>query len=221
MLLSIEEGFTNVIYLIKQLKVGLNLKRTISGITLTLLLIGTFLAFNFVIAKLSETESIKPVIATGKSVRQGVDWWPMFHHNLQNTGYSTSTAPNTNNTLWNYTTDGNVFSSPAVADGKVYVGSYDYRVYCLNATTGVQIWNYTTGNNVQSSPIVADGKVYVGSDDHRVYCLNATTGAHIWDYPANGNVRSSPAVADGKVYVGSGDDRVYCLNASTGVHIWN
>ena len=41
-----------------------------------------------------------------------------------------------------------VSSSPAVADGKVYVGSYDSKVYCLNAATGAHIWNYTTGDCV-------------------------------------------------------------------------
>ena len=50
------------------------------------------------------------------------DYWPMFHHDLQHSGYSTSAAPKTNNTIWSYSTNGNVYSSPAVANGKVYVG---------------------------------------------------------------------------------------------------
>ena len=79
--------------------------------------------------------------------------------------------------IWNYTPGGDVISSPAVADGKVYVGSYDNNVYCLDAATGANIWNYTTGGWVWSSPAVADGKVYVGSNDDNVYCLNAVTGA--------------------------------------------
>jgi len=100
-----------------------------------------------------------------------IDWWPMFHHDLSHTGYSTSKAPNTNNTIWSYTTGDDVFSSPAVADGKVYVGSMDRNVYCLNASTGDFIWNYTTGSSVLSSPAVADGKVYVGSEDGKVYAF--------------------------------------------------
>jgi len=102
-----------------------------------------------------------------------VDWWPMFHHDLNHTGYSTSKAPKTNQTLWSYTTGGNVRSSPAVADGKVYVGSRDSKVYCLNASTGSLIWSYTTGGFVYSSPAVADGKVYVGSDDFMVYAFGS------------------------------------------------
>jgi outer membrane protein assembly factor BamB len=28
---------------------------------------------------------------------------------------------------------------------RIYIGSEDYNVYCLNTITGKQIWNYTTG----------------------------------------------------------------------------
>ncbi len=149
------------------------------------------------------------------------DWWPMFGHDLSHSRYSTSLGPDTNNSLWSYTTGDEVLSSPAVADGKVYIGSYDGTVYCLDAPTGGLIWSYITGRGVKSSPAVADGKVYVGCDDANVYCLNATTGGFIWNFTTGDEVRSSPAVADGKVYVGSWDGTVYCLDASTGGLIWN
>lgn len=48
--------------------------------------------------------------------------WPMFRHDLNHSGYSTSTAPTTNNVLWSYPTEGAVFSSPAVVSDRVYVG---------------------------------------------------------------------------------------------------
>jgi len=146
--------------------------------------------------------------------------WAMFHHDLIHTGYSDSPTQRTNKLQWNYTTGGPVYSSPAVANGKVYIGSYDKKVYCLDASTGTKIWEYTTGGNVSSSPAVADGKVYVGSDDGKVYCFDASTGSKIWNYTTSNRVRSSPAVADGKVYVGSDDGRVYCLNALTGIKTW-
>ena len=146
--------------------------------------------------------------------------WPMFHNNLRHTGYTESPAPNTNQTLWNFTTGGLLYG-PVVADSRVYVGSGDKNVYCLDALTGVLIWNYTTGDWVGSSPAVVDGRVYVGSDDRNVYCLDALTGAQIWNYTTGYWVFSSPAVADGKVYVGSCDNKVYCLDALTGILIWN
>jgi outer membrane protein assembly factor BamB len=134
---------------------------------------------------------------------ESVDWWPMFHHDLTHTGYSTSTAPNTNQTLWSYTTGDCVLSSPAVAGGMVFVGSNDNKVYALSAATGTEVWNYTTGGSVGwSSPAVAGGVVYVGSYDYKVYALDAATGAQVWNYTTGSCVVSSPAVAGGVVYVG-------------------
>ena len=76
--------------------------------------------------------------------------WPMYRADLENTGSSSSSAPSNGILYWNYTTGNAVMSSPAVADGKVYVGSYDNNVYCLDATTGEWIWNYTTGSRARA-----------------------------------------------------------------------
>jgi hypothetical protein len=80
--------------------------------------------------------------------------------------------------IWSYTTGNDVFSSPAVADGRVYVGSYDNKVYALNALTGALVWSYTTGYYVFSSPAVADGRVYVGSEDGKVYAFGPSQLIH-------------------------------------------
>jgi peptide/nickel transport system substrate-binding protein len=143
--------------------------------------------------------------------------WPMLHHDLTHAGYSDSPAPNTNQTLWKYTTSSSVFTSPAVVDGKVYFGSYDRNVYCLDALTGTRIWNYTTGGDVGSSPTVVDGRVYIGSGDYNVYCLDAYSGALIWNHTLEFCIYSSPAVAYGRVYIGSRN----CLNASNGALLWS
>src|SRR5208283_5840006 len=75
--------------------------------------------------------------------------------------------------IWNYTTGGEVASSPAVADGIVYVGSYDGKVYALNAMTGAFIWSYATGEMVVSSPAIANNIVYVGSYNHMLYAFGS------------------------------------------------
>ena len=72
--------------------------------------------------------------------------WPMFHHDLNHTGYSTSTAPTSPNLLWNYTTEPgypggppeSISTSPAVADDYLYIGAQNGSVYCLNASSGEQ-----------------------------------------------------------------------------------
>ena len=122
--------------------------------------------------------------------------------------------------IWSYTTYSIVTSSPAVADGRVYVGSNDANIYCLNAENGTLIWKKYLFEYVRSSPAVADGRVYVGSGNQKVYCLNAENGDILWEFPTGNDVRSSPTVANGRVYIGSDDNNLYCLDADTGDCIW-
>src|ERR1019366_7493367 len=72
--------------------------------------------------------------------------------------------------LWSYGTGGWA-ATPAVANGVVYVGSFDKNLYALNAGTGALLWNYTTGSYIQDSPAVANGVVYIGSYDGTIYAF--------------------------------------------------
>ena len=130
---------------------------------------------------------------------------------------SAAVKPATSLLRWTYTTKGQVWSSPAVAVGKVYVGSDDGSVYALNASNGDLVWSFPTGSMVRSSPVVSNGVVYVGSDDGTVYALNASNGNLVWSYNIGGQVWSSPAVAGGIVYVGSSNGNLYALDAAPAV----
>ena len=147
--------------------------------------------------------------------------WPTFRGNPTGTGYTEGPGSRTNRTRWSYITGGNVYSTPAVVGGRVYFGSIDFNIYCLDALSGTRIWTYATGGDVYSSPAVVDGKVYVGSEDNEIYCLDASSGIRIWNYTTGDDVLSSPTVVGGKVYVGSRDFNIYCLDASSGIRVWN
>jgi len=146
------------------------------------------------------------------------------HNDLAHSGYSESTGPLTNQTLWKYQAGSGIESSPAVVDGVVYFGvlwnGHNGLVNALNAATGSKIWQFATDSGVESSPAVVDGVVYIGSYSGQVYALDATTGSRIWSFNAGGSVFPSPAVADGKVYVGSAIGDMYALNAADGLPLW-
>ena len=141
--------------------------------------------------------------------------WIMFHAETSHSGIGTGNSPLSIALLWKYNTGGEVYASPAVVGGVVYVGSNDGNVYALNATSGIKLWNFATSNIIFSSPAVVGGVVYVGSDDDYVYALNATSGIKLWSYSTGNAVESSPAVVGGVVYVGSYGGNVYALNASS------
>ena len=149
------------------------------------------------------------------------DSWPMFRHDPEHSGFSTTSVPQTNQTLWKQPTNGQVWSSPAISNGIVYVGSFDNSIYALNASTGTTLWAFPTSGEVYSSPAVFDGVVYVGSFDHNIYALNASTGSQLWNFQTGAEVFSSPTVVEGTVYIASDDGLVYALNAQTGKPFWN
>jgi outer membrane protein assembly factor BamB len=126
--------------------------------------------------------------------------------------------------LWNFTTDGSVYTSPIIADGCIYaLCSFEYGgstcIYCINASTGTQIWNFPIKSYVYSALAVSGGYVYTGSGHGKAYALNASTGAQIWNF-TSGNPVSSPTVAGGYVYMRSSGN-LYALDSETGDRIWD
>jgi eukaryotic-like serine/threonine-protein kinase len=72
---------------------------------------------------------------------------------------------------WTFATRARVESSPAIAAGRVYVGSNDGRFYVLNLTSGAKLWEFDTGAPLSASPAIANGRIVIGSQDGRLYCF--------------------------------------------------
>jgi len=121
---------------------------------------------------------------------------------------------------WAFSTGGQVRSSLAIgADGTIYVGSWDHKLYAINPD-GSRKWTFTAADEIQSSPAIgADGTIYVGSSyqffnspNNKLYAINPD-GTPKWDFTPAGAVDSSPAIGvDGTIYVGSRDGKLYAMN---------
>ncbi|HYT92341.1 MAG TPA: PQQ-binding-like beta-propeller repeat protein, partial [Gemmataceae bacterium] len=145
--------------------------------------------------------------------------------------------------LWTFTNKKKMregFSSPVLADGRLYFGEgfhqdNDCKLYCLDAKTGNKLWEFQTTSHTESTPVVVGGRVYFGAGDDGVYCVDAINGKKIWQFPEQEaakkfhlHVDSTPAVAGKRVYVGggidedtgAGDPAIVCLDADTGKVVW-
>jgi eukaryotic-like serine/threonine-protein kinase len=157
--------------------------------------------------------------------------WSMYRHDPQGTNVGTS-GPNNMSVRWKFPTGGQVIGSAAIVNQKVYIGSYDKNLYCIDLWTGEKIWNFTTGLYIGWTPAVVGGKVFTGADDGTVYCLNADNGNLIWKKQitefAPGNVSArysyataSPLIYSNKLYIGGVDGKEYCLNINDGSILWS
>lgn len=127
------------------------------------------------------------------------------------------------NGRWTFSTGGAIAAAPAVAaDGTVYAGSADGKLYAVNPD-GTQKWVFNAASPINSSPALgADGAVYFGADDGKLHALTAAGAEKTgWPFAAAGAIKSSPAIdPDGVIYVGSDDLSVYAVNPD-GTQKWN
>jgi outer membrane protein assembly factor BamB len=143
-------------------------------------------------------------------------------------------TPKTCEPLWLARPDSAVMaSSPAVANGVVYIGAEDGALHAYDAAGNVgcsggppkfctDLWIGATNGLIVSSPAVANGVVYVGSFDHQLHAYDAAgnlgcsdtpkTCQPLWSFTTGGTVGSSPAIADGMLYVGSTDGNLYAFS---------
>lgn len=131
----------------------------------------------------------------------------------------------TGNTKWSYATGEYIYSSPAIANGIIYIYSWQ-KVYALDANTGSLKWSCNPnppecpfslyGNAV----VVSNGVVYIG-DNKKIYALNANTGGLNWIYNTESNITSSCAIVNGIVYFGCENNTVYALDTVTRTLKWS
>ncbi len=106
------------------------------------------------------------------------------------------------------------FSSPAVNDRVVIIGSRDRFVHCVNRENGEKIWKFRTHDDVDSSPVICGDRVVVGSNDGRIYILDLNDGSEKWSYEIGAAITGSPAVSAGKIIIGADDGTVYAFGES-------
>lgn len=136
-------------------------------------------------------------------------------------------------------------SSPAVYNGKIYVGmSVPAYLFCLDAKTGKTLWKAQIPQAINTgmgdvSPAVADGVVVIdavsdlktvqGKDtvDVTVGAFNSETGKPLWTHKMGRGAKPPafkggvPMIHDGIVYVGAPVQSIYqALNLKTGKSQW-
>ncbi len=68
-------------------------------------------------------------------------------------------------------------------DARLYVGSTDNFLYCLNSRDGRVEWRWRTGADVIGVPVVDERNVYFVSLDNVLRALSRTTGVQQWFRP--------------------------------------
>ena len=179
--------------------------------------------------------------------------WPTFLFNAQHSSATSSDAITKSNVsslieAWHWQpappTNGqppaNVWASPVVSNGTVYIGADTGVFYAIDMATGQQLWEQFLGfrpkltcnslgiaatATVAADPVTQKPTVYAPGGDGYLYALDAASGAINWKSvialpsdTANDYYNwSSPNVVGGKIYVGVSAQCDVPLTDKTGV----
>ena len=127
--------------------------------------------------------------------------------------------------LCKYATYGKILASANAApsgDGppRILVGSYDFKLYCFNATTGAVIWTFETGNYINGSCAVAGGQAVFGGCDALVHVVDVATGVKSKEIDAGAYIAASAALAGGRAYFGHYENEFLCVDINQGKVLW-
>lgn len=118
-------------------------------------------------------------------------------------------------------------STPAIADGKLYIVDADAVVEAFDARTGAREWQTALDNSKRDSAVrfgggvsFESGRVYATTGRGDAAALDAKTGKLVWKVRPSGPLRGAPAIGGGNVYVLTQDNQIVALKPDTGETAW-
>ena len=94
----------------------------------------------------------------------------------------------------------------------ILIGSYDFRLHCVDAATGKSNWVYESSNYINGSPAVADGKTIFGGCDAILHVISLADGKELKQIEAGAYIAASVAVQNGRAYFGHFDNEFLCVD---------
>ena len=161
------------------------------------------------------------IAAATSDDRAPVEAWPHFRGTAHLTGVSASAPPAQLKELWSFEAGDAIESSPAIADGSVYVGVASGELVSLRLDTGAVRWRYKVNVGVgESSPAVAGDRVFIGDLSGVLHAVTVADGRAAWTAKTSGEIKSSPIVVGDRVLIGSYDGSLYAFSTANGAVLW-
>jgi outer membrane protein assembly factor BamB len=156
-------------------------------------------------ARTSELDSLAPRGTSGERVGE--------RGNLENRTSSPRPAPPSGE-------EGEKIPSPENFNTNILIGSYDFKLHCVDAATGRSNWVYETSNFINGSPAVANGQAVFGGCDAVLHVISLANGKQIKEVEAGAYVAGSVALADGRAYFGHFENQFLCVDLTSGGKVW-
>ena len=116
--------------------------------------------------------------------------------------------PLTREVLWTYDIEGELWSSPAVGEGRVYVAGWSGALYALDLVTGDEVWAAKPGR-VTAGLSLAAGILYAATEAGELIAYDAASGAEVWRAEGLGGIQAAPLPLANYLYLAALEKGVY------------
>ncbi len=152
--------------------------------------------------------------------------WPQFQLNARHSGNAAEReiAAGELGLQGTATLSDGIYTSPVVADGKVYVVDGSGVCVCFDVATLKEVWRFASKGGTQncnniSSPAIAGKFLHFGTMAGLYYVLDRDTGAVVKEIDCHEPVFSTPVVGKDRVYFTTLGSRVHALTHE-GAAVW-
>ena len=89
------------------------------------------------------------------------------------------------------------YSTPAVAESRVYVGGFDGALRAFRAGDGELLWRSEVGGRILAPALVVGDLVFFSTLEQKTYAVRAADGKLVWSV---GLGKYSPGIATDRAY---------------------
>ena len=99
--------------------------------------------------------------------------------------------------VWRAGVGGLGYTTPAVAEGRVFAGGFDGRMRAFRATSGEELWSTEVNGRLLGAPAVIGPYVFFSTLEKRTYALRVEDGEIAWRLPLG---KYTPGIATERTY---------------------
>jgi outer membrane protein assembly factor BamB len=120
---------------------------------------------------------------------------------------------------------GEITTSPLLLGNRLYAGTAEGELVCLDAASGAILWRFALPGNrtmkgIRSSPASDGSSIIFGADDGFLYAVDAVTGTQRWRTNTGAPVMAAPAVAEHRVFAGNVAGVFSGVSGDSGTVLW-
>ena len=127
------------------------------------------------------------------------------------TGLVYALEPEDGSVVWKADLGHPIWTSPTVADGRVFVGNSGGQVVALDGATGLVLWRYEAAAVISCSGLAAGDFVVTGTMSGRLVVLRADDGALVDSTTVKGPIKASPVTDGRRLVIATEAGKIYCF----------